>query len=240
MVILRHLNIYFLFLFAFFQKQSAYAEPLFVREVAGNCLIKSKQTELIQKAEIGIDVHHGTLIITANDAHLELTAAEPADSKSLVIRMAPQTVLELLADRSYKLHEGALLLYIPQNETVQLLPVLLEAGTVIVEKSENQGLKLINLERRFTLKNTQGDKRRLKPGQLTFYLPDDSFATTLDYFMLEFLHTSMLVQGFKQPLPTQQRIINEALIQRDFLRGATNSYVGDAISTDQFQIYEKK
>jgi hypothetical protein len=77
----------------------------------------------------------------------------------------------------------------------------------------------------------------MKPGELIFLRPGGrGFGPLVTIYLEELLATSRLVRGFSEPLPRMTRLINQAIAQREQLKGVTSALVAGAKGDSGFQV----
>jgi len=124
--------------------------------------------------------------------------------------------------------------------------VALPEGTWLVQAVDNRGLKIVCLDganpveaRGLPSVETGAVVAIVKvnPGELVFLQPGgEEFSPRVVIYLEELLATSRLIGGFPKPVPGMRRLMNQAIAQRERLKGVSNAVVVGASKAGGFQI----
>ena len=96
--------------------------------------------------------------------------------------------------------------------------------TIIVVATKNGGFKMLVLEGRGKARLPNGKARILNAGQLIFILPGSTdFGPAYDFHLSEQIAAALLVNGFKRPLPSMDKIL--AAIEKQESQIATGQVI---------------
>lgn len=159
-----------------------------------------------------------------------------------VLRLGDQTHIRILHSRQIHIHQGSLILYLPDSTLPFLIQTptsrlaIRESGTVQLQVMANGGLKLVSLQGNLQLQ-LPNEVEDLQPGKL-YFLPPGSpiLGRQIDIHLKLVTKTSSLLKDFPSPLPSQKQIRDAAFKQSFFIKQKTPMFVGDAKSEEEFDL----
>jgi hypothetical protein len=172
------------------------------------------------------------LVRTGISSRAELVAEDKT-----ITRVGANTVFAFdPANRTIDLKRGSLLFHSPKgmgggtihtgSATASVL-----GTTLIVTTTPNGGFKVIDLEGHVAINYLNGLQQRLAPGQMTFVLPGGNPSPVIVIRLDDLTKTSLLVQGFDQPLPSWPLILEQIAEQVKLIQSGgaqdTGLLVGD-------------
>lgn len=224
----------------------ACAEPAAtLGHVEGKVLTRAAQTKKLEPVAEGRPLEADQVLVSGDASRYEV---RPVAGGGLW-RVGRRAVFALKQSGA-RLLSGTALAQVPAKaewrvESARSV-VSLPEGTWLVQAVDNRGLKIICLDgsdpvEAHGLPAEPADKplahSKLKPGEITFLQPGGaSFSPVVTIFLEETLATSRLVGGFPEELPGLRRLINQAIAQRERLKGVTNAVVVGAPKPGGFQI----
>ena len=144
---------------------------------------------------------------TGSDSRVEMIAEDQT-----VTRVGANTVFSFEPDkREINLQKGSILFNAPNGKgggTIRTAAATaaVQGTTLIVVTTDNGGFKVLLQEGRGSVKTPKGRFRTLKAGQMVFALPGGELSQTLTYQLSQQVGASLLVAGFKKPLPSIAKI----------------------------------
>ncbi len=181
------------------------------------------------------------LVRTGDASRAELVAADDT-----ITRVGANTVFSFdPANRTIDLQQGSLLFHSPKGKgggtihtgsaTASVL-----GTTIIVTTTRNGGFKVIDLEGHVLIKFLNGLEQHLAPGQMTFVLHDGHPAPVINIRLDALTKSSLLVQGFDQPLPSWPLILEQIAEQIKLIQSGgaqdTGLLVGDYATRTTVQV----
>ena len=98
--------------------------------------------------------------------------------------------------------------------------------TLIVVTTDNGGFKVLLLEGTGRVRTPKGRFRTLKAGQMVFALPGGDLSQVLTYQLSRQIEASLLVSGFKKPLPSIAKIESAIARQEAMIAGGQLQQTG--------------
>jgi hypothetical protein len=224
---------------------AADARWLATTDAAGRVQFRpARPGEPVRFAKTGSELGPGETAATGHKARVELLGGPDGERW----RLGQRTVFQSKTGGG-RLLAGTALLVVPDGDrrTVETFGSFarLHEGTWILQAVENEGLKVICLDGPALLESEGLDEAgttvainvRLKAGELIFIRPEGrGFGPLVTIYLEELLTTSRLVQGFAEPLPRMTRLVNQAVAQREHLKGLSSALVAGAKSRDGFDV----
>lgn len=214
-----------------------------LRHVEGRTLIRSEDGKKLEPAKTGRLLSAGDALITGDATRFE---ARPLQGGG-VWRVGRRAVFHLKDDGA-RLLAGTALVQVPAGAMWRLesrgCVVVLPAGSWLVHAVDNRGFKIVCLDGEAPVQAwgepanpAAAAVQALKPGDLTFVQPGGrAFSPVVTIYLEETLATSRLVNGFPEELPGMQRLLNQAIAQRERLTGLGAAVVLGAPEAGGFQI----
>ncbi len=144
---------------------------------------------------------------TGSDSRVEMIAEDQT-----VTRIGANTVFSFEPEkREINLQKGSVLFNSPTGKgggTIRTAAATaaVQGTTLIVVTTDNGGFKVLLQEGHGTVKTPKGRFRTLKAGQMVFALPGGDLSQTLTFQLGQQVGASLLVGGFKKPLPSIAKI----------------------------------
>ena len=144
---------------------------------------------------------------TGSDSRVEMIAEDQT-----VTRVGANTVFSFEPEkREINLQKGSILFNSPTGKgggTIRTAAATaaVQGTTLIVVTTDNGGFKVLLQEGHGTVKTPKGRFRTLKAGQMVFALPGGDLSQTLTFQLGQQVGVSLLVGGFKKPLPSIAKI----------------------------------
>lgn len=216
-----------------------------LREVEGRVLVRAVAVKKLEPAETGRKLVPGEALITGDASRFEVRPLAGGG----VWRVGRRAVFSL-DERGARLLAGTMLVQVPEGmwrrvESSRSIAALPE-GTWLVQATDNRGLKIVCLDGDEPVQVWGSPQEpaegavlamRIRPGELVFVQPGGrSFSPAVVIFLEETLATSRLIGGFAEPLPGMKRLMNQAVAQRERLKGVSNAVVVGASAAGVFQI----
>lgn len=216
-----------------------------LREVEGRVLVRAAGVQKPEPAEAGRMLAAGEALITGDASRFEVRPLAGGG----VWRVGRRAVFSL-DERGARLLAGTMLVQVPAEtwrrvESSRSIAALPE-GTWLVQATDNRGLKIVCLDGDEPVQVWGSPQEpaedlvlamRIRPGELVFVQPGGrSFSPAVAIFLEETLVTSRLIGGFAEPLPGMKRLVNQAIAQRERLKGVSNAVVVGASAAGVFQI----
>jgi hypothetical protein len=183
------------------------------------------------------------LVRTGVSSRAELVAED-----NTITRVGANTVFGFnSANRSIDLHQGSLLFHSPKGKgggTIHTASATASVlgTTLIVTTTSNGGFKVIDLEGHVAITFSSGKRELLSPGQMTFILPGGSPSPVITIRLDDLTRTSLLVQGFDQPLPSWPLILEQIADQLKLINSGgaedTGLLVGDEATFTTVQVVD--
>ncbi|MEI7534169.1 MAG: FecR family protein [Verrucomicrobiae bacterium] len=175
--------------------------------------------------------------------------AELVAEDETVTRVGANTIFSFdAASRTIDLKQGSLLFHSPHGKgggaihtgsaTASVL-----GSTLMVSATPNGGFKVISLEDGVQIKLANGLHQHLEPGQMTFILPGGNHLAPIVYFRMDELSShSLLINGFKKPLPSLSLIDHEINKQKKLIKSGrlrdTGLLAGNNATPNQVEVLD--
>lgn len=143
---------------------------------------------------------------TGADSRVEMIADDQT-----VTRVGANTIFSFEPQkREINLEKGSVLFNSPTGKgggTIRTAAATaaVQGTTLIVVTTQNGGFKTLLLEGRGIVKSN-GKTRSISAGQMVYVLPGGDLSGVLNFHLAEQVGVARLVTGFKQPLPSQEKI----------------------------------
>jgi hypothetical protein len=214
-------------------------------QVEGRVLIRAEETKKLEPVKAGRALEAGEALITGDATRFEVRPLAGGG----VWRVGRRALFSLKGGGA-RLLAGTALVQVPAKSTWRVEStrsvIALPEGSWLVQAVDNRGLKIVCLDgadpvEAWGLPGEALDKPAavlaLKPGELTFLQPEGkAFSPLVTVYLEEVLGTSRLVGGFPTEVPGMRRLINQAIAQRERLKGVSNAVVAGAAKAGGFQI----
>lgn len=223
------------------------AEPVAeLGAVIGRVLVRAEGVRKLERAESGRLVSTGEALISGDATRFEV---RPKGGEGLW-RVGRRAVFSIRADGGGRLLAGTAFVQVPSGVEWRIESMrsaaALPAGSWLVQAVDNKGLKIVCLDGSAPVR-ALGDPRepqeppalgfKLRPGELTFLQPGGTaFSPAVTIYLEETLATSRLINGFPEAPPGMRRLANQAVAQRERLRGVSNAVIVGASQAGGFQI----
>ncbi len=217
-----------------------------VTHVDGRVMLRSAESPRMEFPRIGRTLVEGGVLITGNQARLELRVGEEG-----MWRVGRRAVFVPRVDGG-SLTAGTALVRVPTEAGWRVESargaVRLGKGLWIIQAVDNEGLKLVCLDGPAEVDALGGSgasdsddastvRIKLRPGELVFLRPGGkAFGPIMTIYLEELLATSRLVNAFPEPLTELRRLRNLGIAQREQLKGVTNALVAGAPDEKGFEI----
>ena len=198
------------------------------------------------RVESGRGVEPGEALISGDASRFELRPVAGGG----VWRVGRRAIFAFRTNGGARLLAGTAFVQVPAGaewrvESMRSAAVL-PAGSWLVQAVDNRGLKVVCLDgpgvvqawgEALSPRETAAATLKLRPGELTFLQPGGTaFSPAVTIYLEETLATSRLINGFPEELPGMRRLINQAVAQRQRLKGLSQAVIVGAAAPGGFQV----
>jgi hypothetical protein len=111
-------------------------------------------------------------------------------------------------------------------------------GFMLIERTKNDGLKLIGLSGKIIIRLESKNETMLDPGQVHFLYPNiKKFGTSVNIDLLKLCESSLLITGFNESISDHLNDLKRSSIQqRSKIKTRYNAIVGGMKNEDSFEV----